>query len=469
MTKYLKYLLLLLLFPALSYGQVIIVGDGEIAALGDANIILNGDWTNNATNTGFTASTGAGIVYFHSTNAQEITGSQTTTFGNIHLRNNSSASLTVNGDIIITTELKFVLKGIMHIGSGSITFKDDGHTTNALNSKFIDGPATYFGAKGFTFDIGDGTKYAPVRVADPGSSAMTVTAQYYYQKPIPNKNSISAPLVKVSDVEYWHITSATSINEEVRIFWRDGDESGIKSIHSDSLKLAKWNGSNWVDEPAGITASSTASGYITSTGALPLSDLYVTFGSTNNIANPLPIELLSFTAQCQKQDVVIEWSTASEENNNYFTLLRSDDAEHYEEIAQITGTGNSNTVVNYRFEDWNAANGNYYYMLKQTDYDGNNETFAPVHVNCENNEEVKLQIRYDGNQPYALLSNAQSGSRYNMMIIDHTGRIVVQEKQLVNTQNYYQLPIQQLANGLYSIIYYSDNGAIQLNEKFFVR
>ncbi len=167
--------------------------------------------------------------------------------------------------------------------------------------------------------------------------------------------------------------------------------------------------------------------------------------------------------------MVIEWSTASEENNAYFTLLRSDDAEHYEEIAQISGAGNSNEIINYSFNDWNAANGSYYYMLKQTDYNGQCESFAPVHVNCSQEKKVSLKMLYDGDNAYALLSNAQSGSFYNMMIIDHTGRILIQEKQNVNTQNYYRIPKDRLASGLYSIIYFTDDGAVRLNEKVFIR
>ena len=470
MKKTIYYILVLLLFvPTVSYAQVTISGTGEIVAKGTANIILQGDWTNNASNDGFTASTGTGVVYFRSSNAQSIGGNKVTAFTNINLRNTNGASLTVNSDINITGELNFVFKGIMHVGSGSITFKDNGKTKSgtATDNKFIDGPATYIGNSGFTFDIGDGTKWAPIRIADPGSSAMTVTAQYYYKKTIPNKTSVSAPLVKVSDVEYWHITSATSISEEVRIFWRDGVESGIKSINSDSLKFAKWDGSNWVDAPAGITASSTASGYITSSGALPLSDLYVTFGSTDNVANPLPIQLLSFTAQCQKQNVILEWSTATEENNDYFTLLRSDDAEHYEAIAQIVGAGNSNNVINYSYTDYNAKDGNYYYKLKQTDYDGKSETFSPVHVNCDTKQELSLDVLYDATQPYALLSNADNSDRFTMVIIDYTGRVVLHETQTVNSRNYYRIPKENLAKGVYSIIYYNKS-AVKLNQKFVV-
>jgi hypothetical protein len=200
-----------------------------------------------------------------------------------------------------------------------------------------------------------------------------------------------------------------------------------------------------------------------------LTDLYVTFGSTDNVSNPLSIQLLSFTAQCQAQDVVIEWSTASEENNDYFTILRSDDAEHYEEVAQISGAGNSNEVLNYSYEDWNAANGNYYYMLKQTDYNGQNETFKPVYVKCDNKEDVSLQVFYDGADVYATLKYAESGDKYQMVVIDHTGRIVYEETQFVNANHYYRIPVGNLAGGLYSIIYYNETGNTRMSEKFMVR
>jgi hypothetical protein len=472
MIKNIRYIALLLLLPAFSYAQVIIEGSGEIVATDDANIILEGDWTNNATNTGFTASTGTGIVYFHSANAQSIGGSKATAFGNITLRNISSASLTVNSDISIANVLNFYYSGIMHVGSGSITFLVDASTNNPSVSKFIDGPATYIGNKGFTFPIGDGAKWAPVRMYTPGSS-VSVTAEYNYSAGAinfpPNSTSVSTPLVKVSNVEYWHITSTTSPSVRIRIFWKNGAESGIKSINSDSLKFAKYDGSNWVDEAATISASSTASGYISTTSALPLNDLYVTFGSTHNIANPLPIQLLSFTAQCRNQDVVVEWSTASEENNDYFTILRSDDAEHYEEIGTLPGAGNSNEVLNYSFTDWNAAGGNYYYMLKQTDYNGANETFNPVYVKCDNKEEVSLRVFYEGDRAYALLSNAENGSKYNVMLIDHTGRVVLQESIYVNSRHFYEISGAHLATGLYSIIWFTDEGSVRLNKKVFIK
>ncbi|MCK5846661.1 MAG: hypothetical protein KAG84_04425, partial [Bacteroidales bacterium] len=198
-------------------------------------------------------------------------------------------------------------------------------------------------------------------------------------------------------------------------------------------------------------------------------DLYVTFGSTNNIANPLPIQLLSFTAQCQEQDVVLNWSTASEENNAYFTLLRSEDMENFEEIAIITGAGNSNNIINYSYTDRNTVDGDFYYQLKQTDYDGKSETFDPIHLNCTKGNEVDLNVLYDGDQVYAVLNNAISGKSYNMIIIDYTGRIIIEENQKVNTNNYYRIPKSNLAAGLYNIIYFADGDTNSLTKKFYVR
>jgi hypothetical protein len=108
-------------------------------------------------------------------------------------------------------------------------------------------------------------------------------------------------------------------------------------------------------------------------------------------------------------------------------------------------------------------------MLKQTDYNGKSETFTPVHMNCNTTQKISLKMLYDGNQPYALLSNAQSGSQYHVLIVDYTGRVLVEKMQTVNSQNYYRIPSQQLASGIYSIIYYNDNGSVRFSEKFFIR
>ena len=462
-----KTLMILLLIPSLGFGQVVISGTGEIVAKGTANIVLAGDWTNNATNTGFTASSGSGELVFTGGAGQTIGGSSTTGFKEFEI--NNSDGVTITKDISITN-LKFT-SGILTTNSATIHIADDGTITGAGPIAFVNGVVAKIGDDAFTFEIGSGIIYAPIAISAPGNVTDVFTTTYFRSIP-PNNGSIPSNIVKVSDVEYWDLDRTNGNSTvDVTLHWENSQTSGIGSDLS-NLFLAHHNGSAWdvawTGTKTGSGGLSTAnSGSITQSSVSTFS--YFTFGSSDNVNNPLPIQLLSFTAQCQQQDVVLNWSTASEENNAYFTLLRSDDAEHYEEIAQISGAGNSNEIINYSFSDWNAANGTYYYMLKQTDYNGQSESFAPVYVNCNQEKEVSLKMLYDGDNAYALLSNAQSGSYYNMMIIDHTGRILIQEKQNVNTQNYYRIPKEQLASGLYSIIYFTDDGTVRLNEKVFIR
>ena len=89
------------------------------------------------------------------------------------------------------------------------------------------------------------------------------------------------------------------------------------------------------------------------------------------LAVTLPIELIDFSAERANADVLLDWATASEINNDYFTLERSSDAINFEPIGTVVGAGNSNVQLNYNYIDpVGEANRIIYYRLKQTDFDG---------------------------------------------------------------------------------------------------
>ena len=100
---------------------------------------------------------------------------------------------------------------------------------------------------------------------------------------------------------------------------------------------------------------------------------------TNN--TNLPIELISFNVKNNFNRVVVEWSTATEINNNFFTIERSLDGVNAEVIGIVKGAGNSNSVIDYKFEDNQPSSGVVYYRIKQTDFDGTSETFDWKAVN----------------------------------------------------------------------------------------
>jgi len=92
--------------------------------------------------------------------------------------------------------------------------------------------------------------------------------------------------------------------------------------------------------------------------------------STITCAIVLPIELLNFDAEAHSYAVDLLWATATEINNDYFTIYRSKDGVKFEEVMRVRGAGYSKQVLNYKIRDKNPYSGVSYYRLKQTDFDG---------------------------------------------------------------------------------------------------
>lgn len=105
------------------------------------------------------------------------------------------------------------------------------------------------------------------------------------------------------------------------------------------------------------------------------------YGITSGSANPLPIELVFFKAKASNNAVELNWKTASEVNNDYFTLERSRDGIEFSSIGTVQGAGNSTHALNYSSNDYSPLKGIAYYRLRQTDYDGKTTTSDIQKVN----------------------------------------------------------------------------------------
>lgn len=85
---------------------------------------------------------------------------------------------------------------------------------------------------------------------------------------------------------------------------------------------------------------------------------------------PLPIELLSFNAVADGNKVNLKWTTATEVNNDYFTVEKSRDGISFEQSGRVRGAGNSTSAIEYTNTDNHPFSGLSYYRLKQTDFNG---------------------------------------------------------------------------------------------------
>ena len=118
-------------------------------------------------------------------------------------------------------------------------------------------------------------------------------------------------------------------------------------------------------------------------------DALITATSTQCVI-ALPIELISFTGHSEGVVNKLEWSTASEINNDYFTLERSEDGINFTEIGKVVGAGNSTSKLNYTFIDEKPLYGINYYILRQTDYNGDYELSNIVAIKNTLDNRVKL-------------------------------------------------------------------------------
>lgn len=161
--------------------------------------------------------------------------------------------------------------------------------------------------------------------------------------------------------------------------------------------------------------------------------------STNAGSSPLPIELLSFSAQLKNNFVELKWSTATETNNDFFTVERTSNVEHFEPILQIEGAGTTKELTDYKVIDPSPLYGRSYYRLKQTDFDGK-YTYSSVSV-----------IDYEGPEHSTLtvFPNPSSGKNLTIKIEGLTDATEV-PVQIVNMQGQkvYETTIQVKTPGV---------------------
>ena len=161
----------------------------------------------------------------------------------------------------------------------------------------------------------------------------------------------------------------------------------------------------------------------------------------------LPVEMLSFDAICKEGGILINWATATEINNDYFTIEKSYDAINFEAIGSVNGNGNNSTTTNYSWTDNNVTEGKAYYRLKQTDFNGAHEYHGPKPVNCEKSRNISIYPNPFKNSFTVKLSE-KSTYPLTIQVVDYLGRIVY--SKTIET-NLTVIEIDELTTGTYFV------------------
>lgn len=100
------------------------------------------------------------------------------------------------------------------------------------------------------------------------------------------------------------------------------------------------------------------------------------------MGNNLPVELSAFNAAVEQDGIRLNWTTCSEINNYGFEVQKSDDGENFFALGFVKGAGSSTEIINYSYKENFKSNKaeNFYYRLKQVDYDGHTNYSSIINV-----------------------------------------------------------------------------------------
>jgi len=182
-----------------------------------------------------------------------------------------------------------------------------------------------------------------------------------------------------------------------------------------------------------------------------------------NAAGPctlsLPVELTAFHATARPDGILLYWATATERNNDFFTLERSADAVSFEALAQIPGAGLSVEPVEYQFLDKNPLPGLNYYRLRQTDLDGSTALLGMVAARFgETAGDLRAYPNPVSGTTLQVTWHVEEATEepLELILTDLPGRLIRQEN-VPNPNAMHTLQITELPPGIYLLCAYRPN------------
>jgi hypothetical protein len=172
---------------------------------------------------------------------------------------------------------------------------------------------------------------------------------------------------------------------------------------------------------------------------------------------PLPIDLLSFTAKYELGAVKLNWRTASETNNDFFTVERSVDGTHFQTLSTIDGAGTSSSLLYYSCIDQYPSAGTVYYRLKQTDFDGAERIFPIISVSFSLANDA-ITVFPNPSKGLFIVAGTSAGS--DLLVTDLAGKTLFHKTA---EEGKTEIDIGNLKEGIY-LLKITTNERIQTNK-----
>ena len=241
----------------------------------------------------------------------------------------------------------------------------------------------------------------------------------------------------------------TNGTQAKNVFWKIDGAVGITS--NSILKGTIIANNNAIDLATDVNLEGRI---LSTTGAVTTHAVTVT---SDEVCAPLPVTWLYFRGKAVQHTVLLEWATAYEVNNNYFTIEKSKDGITFSEMTKVKSVANGNTNNHsYTFSDEEPF-ASTYYRIFQTDFDGNQKWFNNIiNIKIRGNQSFVAKHYVGGNTIYIQTTGAPDGNGFIELFSMDGRKVVSQQISLSADDNTYQIN-QSLKKGIYILMIKSYN------------
>lgn len=361
----------------------------------------------------------------------------------------ATAAVSVQGQAVVQNELLLTQGRLLTTSTNRLTLLASANVTPAAatinSSSFVDGPLAweYLDGANRVFPIGkDG-------IVRPFTLSVNQTGRAVYQMEVINEAApdygLPANITRRSQVRYFTLNrlSGTAIVTGGQVTLTYGTDDGVNDPAFLRV-LRSVNGAPYADQGNNAGGTGNPTGSITSdafTADFNAQNVF-TLGNQTPGVNPLPVELIRFTAQRQADIVRLDWATASEKNNARFEVQRSADGLQFRTLSTVAGQGTTAQRHSYAALDRQPLPGTSYYRLRQVDTNGE-ASFSPV-VAVAAGKELALYPNPARTELQVVAPAAQATYR----ILSTIGTVVLEGKMATGTAT---LNVASLPAGLYHL------------------
>ncbi|MEO6686429.1 MAG: T9SS type A sorting domain-containing protein [Dyadobacter sp.] len=399
-------------------------------------------------------------------NAQQASQGNTTVFG--------GAEITVFGAHNFLTggggTQPGIVKTIRTLPLGVLKFGTAATQTAANDANHVDGYVSKIGNTAFTFPTGNGTDLRTLSISAPSTPTAQVTVAWFSGNPgtvndpsdaeTHSVTSLDGTLIAVSQVGFWDWIPVTGSFSGLTITASIPNLTTFATAAN--LRLAGWDGTQWVN----LTSAANATGNIegsTITGTIPATGT-ISALAIGSIAAPLPVTLISFTAQkktagSEAASSLLYWTTSSETNSDHFDIERSLTGKNWNKIGNVAANGESVKQVNYSFIDNQPESGENLYRLRMVDNDG---TFAYSRIQSLTFDGVNSDLSVYPNPSADKLFIRDYSTVKDVSVSDLNGITVYKSASVKSGTGFIELAT--LSQGMYIVKITRDNGTLSTHK-----